>query len=134
MTPTGTAGPSTARGLPSVPEARSTAYRVGWRTSEALISVSVAHIANSRGPTGTGAHCVPPGNEVVQVTSPLCASRASKRELEASTVTTAEPITAASWVRPVTAVDWAPDGTDHSSRPLSASRATTSVEGSCGAS
>lgn len=74
------------------------------------------------------------GNGVVQSTSPLWASRASKRELEASTVTTAEPTTTASMVRPVTAVDWAPDGADHNSRPLSASRATTSLRGPSGTS
>ncbi len=121
-------------GLPSAPEARSTVYRVELRTSEPSTAASVAHIARTCGPTATGAHCVPAGNDVVQLTSPLCASRASKRELKASTVTTAEPTTSASRVRPVTAVDWAPDGTDHSSRPLSASMATTSLGGSCGAS
>lgn len=95
-TPIGTAGPLTAMGMPSVPEARSTVYSVGWRTSEASTSASVAHIAKSCGPTGTGAHCVPAGNGAVQVTLPLCVSRVSKRELEASTVTTAEPTTMAS--------------------------------------
>ncbi len=105
--------------------------RPGPRSST---SASVAHIARSRGPSGTGAHCVPSGKGAVQATSPLWASRASKRELEASTVTTAEPATTASRVRPVTAVDWAPDGVAHSSFPLSASSATTSLGGPCGSS